>query len=346
MSAPDKVAAPPSRLLLAHGAGGRLTRELIEQTLAPALSNPILATLSDAAVLPELPPGRPALTTDGFVVDPPEFPGGDLGYLSICGTVNDLAMGGARPLWLTWALILEEGAPGDLIRTCLEGTARAAGEAGISVVAGDTKVVPRGKGDRIYAVTTGLGVVPPGRDIGDHRIELGDAIIASGPLGDHGATIMACRHDLGSETLCSDCAPVSAPVEALFEAGVDIHSLHDPTRGGVIAVCNEVAQRSHHRLVLHEDDIPIRDQVRAVCEVLGLEALSLACEGRFLAWLPAAQVATALEVLHQQPGGDGAAIIGRVEAGQAGQVPVVLETRVGGLRPLDLLSGSDLPRIC
>jgi hydrogenase expression/formation protein HypE len=337
---------PPKRLLLAHGAGGRLTRELIESTLAPALENPFLAPLSDAAVLPELPAGRPALTTDGFVVDPPDFPGGDLGYLSICGTVNDLAMGGARPLWLTWALILEEGAPGDLIQLCLDGAARAADEAGIKVVAGDTKVVPRGKGDRIYAVTTGLGVVPPGRDIGDHRIEEGDVIVASGPLGDHGATIMACRHGLGSDSLRSDCAPLSALVEALLAAGIDVHSLHDPTRGGLVSVCNEVAQRGQMRLVLREADIPISGQARAVCEVLGLEPLSLACEGRFLAWLPAEQSEAALAALHAHPNGREAAVIGRVEPRQADQVPVVMETLVGGTRPLDLLSGSDLPRIC
>ncbi len=338
--------SPPQRLLLAHGAGGRLTRELIEETFSPALDNPYLAPLSDAAVLPELPPGRPAFTTDGFVVDPPEFPGGDLGYLSVCGTVNDLAMVGARPLWLTWALILEEGAPGSLLETCLAGTRRAAAEAGVSVVAGDTKVVPRGKGDRLYAVTAGLGVVPPGRDIGDHRIVPGDVILVSGPIADHGATIMACRHGLGSDTLVSDCAPVSILVESLLAAGVDLHSLHDPTRGGVVTVCNEVAQRSSLRLVLRETDLPVRPQVRAVCEVLGLEPLSLASEGRFLAWLPAERGGVAGAARPARPRGSAAAIIGRVEPGGPGQVPVVLETRVGGRRPLDLLSGTDLPRIC
>jgi hydrogenase expression/formation protein HypE len=336
----------PERVLLAHGAGGRLTRELISRTFLPALANPFLATLSDAAVLPALPPGRPALTTDAFVVDPPLFPGGDLGYLSVCGTVNDLAMAGARPLWLTWALILEEGAEGALIRACLEGTARAAAEAAVAVVAGDTKVVPRGKGDGIYAVTAGLGVVPPGRDLGDHRVEVGDAILVSGPVGDHGATIMACRHSLASATLRSDCAPVAGLSEALLASGVEVRSLHDPTRGGVIAVCHETAERSGRRLVLDEAAVPVRPEVQAVCGLLGLDPLGLPCEGRFLAWVAGGDADRALAALRAHPQGREAAVIGRVEARAAGQVPVVLATRVGGSRPLDLLSGSELPRIC
>jgi len=336
----------PDRLLLGHGSGGRLTHELVAGTFLPALDNPILASLSDAAILPELPPGRPALTTDGFVVDPPVFAGGDLGYLSVCGTVNDLAVAGARPLWLTWALILEEGADGELISTCAEGTARAAAEAGIQIVAGDTKVVPRGKGDRIYAVTAGLGVVPPGREISDSRIQDGDIVIASGPLGDHGATIMATRHGLVTGDLKSCCAPLSGLIESVFDAGIDVHSMHDPTRGGVLTVCNEVAERSGRRIVLTETDIPVRPQVRAVCEVLGLEILGLACEGRVLAWVPGDQADRALEAFQAHPDGRDAAIFARVEGSTEGQIPVVMETEVGSTRPLDMLSGTDLPRIC
>jgi hydrogenase expression/formation protein HypE len=336
----------PKTLLLAHGSGGRLTQELVRDAFLPALDNPALATLTDAAVLPELPPGRPALSTDAFVVDPPIFPGGDLGYLSVVGTVNDLAMVGARPLWLTWALVLEEGADGELIETCVHGTARAAEEAGIEIVAGDTKVVPRGKGDRIYAVTTGLGVVPPGRDIGDHRIEAGDAVLVSGPIGDHGATIMACRHDLGSDALRSDCAPEADLVEALCDAGVEPHSLHDPTRGGVLTVCHETAERTGLRIRLTETEIPVRSQVRTVCELLGLEVLSLACEGRVLAWVAGEDRERALEVMRDHPRGREAAVIGHVSERREGEVPLVLETAVGGTRPLDLMSGTDLPRIC
>jgi len=336
----------PERLLLAHGSGGRLTQDLVRRTFLPELDNPILATLTDAAVLPALPPGRPALTTDGFVVDPAVFPGGDLGYLSVVGTVNDLAMVGARPLWLTWSLILEEGADGELIDICVRGTARAAAEAGVQIVAGDTKVVPRGKGDGIYAVTAGLGVVPPGREVSDGRIEVGDAMLVSGPIGDHGATIMAARHGLGGDQLRSDCAPESQLVEALFDSGVDVHSLHDPTRGGLLTVSHESAERSGLRFLLQEAAIPVRPQVRAVCEVLGLEVLSLACEGRTVAWVAGDDAGKALEAFRAHPSGRGAAIIGRVEERSSGQVPVVLETTVGGLRPLDLRSGTDLPRIC
>lgn len=336
----------PERLLLAHGSGGRLTHELVAGTFLPDLDNPILSSLSDAAILPDLPPGRPALTTDGFVVDPPVFAGGDLGYLSVCGTVNDLAVAGARPLWLTWALILEEGADGDLISTCSQGTARAVAEAGVQIVAGDTKVVPRGKGDRIYAVTAGLGVVPPGREISDTRLEAGDVVIASGPLGDHGATIMATRHGLETGDLQSDCAPLTGLIESVFEAGIDIHSMHDPTRGGVLTVCNEVAERSGKRMVLTETAIPVNPQVRAVCEILGLELLGLACEGRVLAWVPGDQADRALEAFRAHPQGEGAAVFARVEDAAEGDIPVVMETEVGSTRPLDMLSGSDLPRIC
>ena len=336
----------PATLLLGHGSGGRLTQELVRDAFLPVLGNPLLATLTDAAVLPELPPGRPALTTDAFVVDPAVFPGGDLGYLSVVGTVNDLAMVGARPLWLTWALVLEEGAPGELISTCATGAARAAAESGIAIVAGDTKVVPRGKGDGIYAVTAGLGVVPPGRDVGDHRIVAGDAVLVSGPIGDHGATIMACRHGLGSDDLRSDCAGEAALVEALFASGAEVHSLHDPTRGGVLAVCHETGERCGLRIHLDELAIPVRPQVRAVCDVLGLEVLSLACEGRVVAWVAARDAGRALDAVRGQGDGEGAAVIGRVTERGAGEVGLVLETAAGGRRPLDLMSGSDLPRIC
>jgi hydrogenase expression/formation protein HypE len=340
------VTRPFDTVLLAHGSGGRLTRELVETVFAPAFDNPALTALGDAAVLDELPAGRPALTTDGFVVDPPVFPGGDLGHLSICGTVNDLAMVGARPLWLTWALILEEGADAELIRTCTASAARTASAAGVAVVAGDTKVVPKGRGDRLYAVSTGLGVVPPGRQVTDRRIVPGDRILVSGPLGDHGATIMACRHDLVGDQLVSDCAPVHGLVEAMFEAGVDVHCLHDPTRGGALAVCHEAATRCGHRLVLEERTIPVRPQVHAVCEVLGLEPLGLACEGRLIAWVAADQADRAVEALRSSPGGEEAAIIGRVEVREGDRLPLIMETEVGSTRPLDLLSGTDLPRIC
>jgi len=336
----------PERVLLAHGGGGRLTRRLVEELFLPALRNPHLETLTDAAVLPEMPPGRPALTTDAFVVDPPVFAGGDLGCLSIYGTVNDLAMGGARPLWLTWALILEEGADGELLETCVRGAARAAEAAGVAVVAGDTKVVPRGKGDGLFAVTAGLGVVPPGRGLSDERITPGDAVLVSGPIGDHGATILAHRHGLDAPGLRSDCAPLAGLVEALLDSGAAVRALHDPTRGGVVTVCHEVAYRSGCRVRLAEEDLPVRREVSGVCDLLGLDPLALACEGRALVWVAAEDAGRALDAMRAHPTGVEAAVIGRMEEGAAGAPPVIMNTRVGGERPLDLLSGLDLPRIC
>jgi len=336
----------PDRILLAHGGGGRLTRRLVEELFLPALDNPFLATLTDAAILPEMPPGRPALTTDAFVVDPPVFSGGDLGCLSIYGTVNDLAMGGARPLWLTWALILEEGAEGELLETCVRGAARAAEASGVVVVAGDTKVVPRGKADRIFAVTAGLGVVPPGRVLSDSQIEPGDAILVSGPIGDHGATVIAHRHQLDAPGLRSDCGPLASLVEELMASGAKVRSLHDPTRGGVVTVCHEVAGHSGCRVVLSEADIPVRREVAAVCEILGLDPLALACEGRALVWVAGEDADRAVEAMRGHPAGADTAVIGTIEEAIAGAPPVVMKTTVGGERPLDLLSGLDLPRIC
>lgn len=333
------------RILLAHGAGGRLTRRLVEEVFLPAFQNPFLATLSDAALLPELPPGRPALTTDGFVVDPPVFPGGDLGYLSVCGTVNDLAVAGARPLWLTWALILEEGVPEDLVKTCVEGASRAATEAGVTLVAGDTKVVPRGKGDKLFVTTAGLGVVPPGRDLGDHRIVPGDVIIATGPLGDHGATIMGCRHALTSDGLRSDVSPLNGMLERIFEVE-GVRSAHDPTRGGALGICHEVAARTHLRVLLDESTLPVRAQVRAVCDLLGLHAAAMACEGRALLWVAPQAAGEVLARLRGHPMGRGAEVAGRVEEARAGRSPVAMTTVSGEEQPLDLLSGSELPRIC
>ncbi len=336
----------PERILLAHGGGGRLTQELVRELFLPALSNPALAILSDSAVLPELPPGRPALTTDAFVVDPPVFPGGDLGYLSVCGTVNDLAVAGAVPVALTWALVLEEGLELDLLRTFVAGAAKAAAEAGVSIVAGDTKVVPRGKGDRAYVATAGLGVVPVGRDLGDHRIAESDAVLVSGPLGDHGATVMACRHKLGGEGLRSDCAPLAGLVASLLASGVEVHAMHDPTRGGLATTCHEVASRSGLRVVLEQAAVPVRPEVRGVCEVLGLDPLYVACEGRVVAFVAAGDADRALQVLRDHPLGQGAERVGRVSGRGHGEAPVVLRTLYRTDRPLDLLAGAELPRIC
>jgi len=319
---------------------------LVREVFLPALNNPFLAAMTDGAVLPELPPGRPALTTDAFVVSPPLFPGGDIGRLAICGTVNDLAMVGAQPLWLTWALILEEGATADLVETCVAGAATAVREAGVAVVAGDTKVVPRCAGDGVYAVTAGLGVVPPERRLGDDLIAPGDAILVSGPVGDHGATVMAVRHQIESQSLASDCAPLAGLAAALLESGVRVRALHDPTRGGLVTTCHETAGRSGLRMVLDEAAIPVRPEVQAVCELLGLDPLGLACEGRFLAWVAREDADRALAVLSNHPLGREAALMGTVEARRLETGPVALRTVSGILRPLDLPSGMNLPRIC
>lgn len=336
---------PRDPILLAHGAGGRATDDLVSGRFLPAFDNPFLRTLTDSAVLEPLPPGRPALTTDGFVVDPPVFPGGDLGYLSICGTVNDLAVVGAEPRWLTWALILEEGLDQALLQQIVDGAARAAREAGVLVVAGDTKVVPRGKGDKVFATSSGLGVVPPHVDVGDHRVRPGDVIVASGTLGDHGAVILGSRHGLQSE-LRSCCAPLGGLVRVLLGSGAEVHAMHDPTRGGVATVCHEVAGRARCRIELDEAALPFRPEALAVCELLGLEPLYLASEGRLLAWVRGEHADVALAALRAHPLGRDAAVIGRVVERTAAALPLVLRTQSGGSRPLDRLTGIDLPRIC
>lgn len=320
------------RILLAHGGGGRLTQELVRELFLPAFANPALATLSDSALPGALPPGRVAFTTDAFVVEPSVFPGGDLGYLAVCGTVNDLAVAGATPLWLSFALILEEGLPVETLRAYAEGAARAAREAGVHIVAGDTKVVPKGKADGAFIVTAGVGVVPPGVDLGDHRVAPGDAVLVSGPIGEHGATIMACRHDLAGAALRSDCAPLASLAMALRDGGVELHAMHDPTRGGVATTCHEVASRAGLRIVLDQQAVPVRPPVAAVCELLGLDPLYVACEGRLLAWVRGEDAQQALAVLRNHPAGAGAAVVGEVEPRSTGQAPVVLRTPFGSTR--------------
>jgi len=331
------------RIVLAHGGGGRLTRELVRELFLPPLANPQLLELADAAVLP-WPGGQLAFTTDAFVVDPPVFPGGDLGYLAVCGTVNDLAMVGARPLALSWALILEEGLEEELLATLVAGAQRACQESGVPIVAGDTKVVPRGKGDRCFVTTAGVGVVE-GEELSDRRIRSGDAVLVSGPVGEHGATVLAARHGLAGD-LRSDVAPLWPQVARLLASGVALRALHDPTRGGVATVCYEVAERTGLRVELWEEAIPVRPAVRAVMEVLGLDPLYVACEGRFLAFVAEEDAGRALAVLQALPGGSEAKRIGMVQERKEGQAPLVLRTTFGTLRPLDLLSGAELPRIC
>jgi hydrogenase expression/formation protein HypE len=332
------------RVLLAHGGGGRLSQHLIEKMLYPSFENPLLEPLHDGAIL-SLDGGRLAFTTDSHVVHPLFFPGGDIGHLSVFGTANDLAMCGARPLFISCGLILEEGLPMEDLWRVIVSIREAAAEAGVQVITGDTKVVERGKGDGVFINTSGIGAVLPGLDVGPHRLRPGDEIVISGPIGLHGIAIMALREGIELETeIRSDSAPVYPLVEALAAAGLDIHMLRDPTRGGVSSALNEMARHGGVGIRLDEEPLPIPSDVEGVCEILGLDPLYVANEGNFLAVVAEGEGARALETLRQHPLGARAALIGRVTAEHPGVV--VMRTRIGGERVVDMMSGEQLPRIC
>ena len=329
---------------MAHGGGGRIMRDLIESLLLPAFANPALEARHDAALL-DLGGTELAFTTDSFVVTPLRFPGGDIGELAVYGTVNDLACCGARPRYLSCALILEEGLALAGLADLVGSMRRAAERCGVVIVTGDTKVVDRGRGDGLYINTAGIGLVPDRRRLGPGRVRAGDAILVSGDLGRHGVAVRTVREGLAFESpVVSDCAPVHLLAEGLWDAGIDLHCLRDPTRGGLGAVLNEIALDSGLALEVRERDIPVAAGVAAACELLGLDPLYVACEGRLVAWLPEAQAGAALAALRGLPGGEGAAVIGRVLP--AGPVPVVLRTVLGTERVLDLPTGEQLPRIC
>jgi hydrogenase expression/formation protein HypE len=333
------------RILLAHGGGGRLTRDLVEQVFLPAFRNDALAVLHDAAVL-EQPAGRLAFTTDCFVVRPLFFPGGDVGKLAVTGTVNDLAMSGARPLYLSLGFILEEGlAVDDLVRV-VASIREAASEASVAVVTGDTKVVERGKGDGIFITSAGVGVVEARSPVAPSEVRAGDAVLVSGPVGQHGVAVMAVRDGLAfANPIASDCASVAAPVLALLEAGIAVHCLRDPTRGGLATALNEIAAQAKCGIAVHESAVPVSAEVAGACEVLGLDPLYVACEGRFLAFVARDDAERALALLGARPDTKLAARIGTVGPADVRGL-VTLKTLAGGERVLDLLSGEQLPRIC
>ena len=333
-----------ARVQLAHGAGGRTMTALIADLFARHLDNDVLARGEDAAVL-AVPADRLAVATDGFVVQPLFFPGGDIGALAVHGTVNDLAMLGAEPLWLTAGFILEEGFPlADLDRIVVS-MAAAAREAGVTVVAGDTKVVERGKGDGVFVTTTGVGAVPTGVALGVDRIRAGDAVVVSGTIGDHGVAVMSKRAGLTFETeLRSDSAALHGLVTAMLAAVPELHALRDPTRGGVAATLNEIAHRTGLALHLREDGLPVKAAVRGACELLGLDPLDVANEGKLVAFCPAARAEALVAAMRAHPRGRDAAVLGRVEAGPPGLVE--LETSFGGKRVVDWRAGEPLPRIC
>jgi hydrogenase expression/formation protein HypE len=328
---------------LAHGGGGRLMKELIEGLFLPALgSDP--AGLHDSAVI-EAAGLRLAFTTDGFVVRPRIFPGGDMGELAVFGTVNDLAMAGAKPLALSMAFILEEGLPFGELAGLVASMKAAADRCGVRLATGDTKVVDRGHADGLFITTAGIGLISAGTEIHPRRVCPGDAVIVSGDLGRHGIAVMSVREGLAFESpILSDCGPVHHLVAALLDAGLDLHCLRDPTRGGLASVLNEIATAAGVAIEVEEPAVPVAEPVAAACEILGLDPLYVACEGRLVAFLPAARAERALAVLQAIPEGAGAACVGRVVAGPAGRVS--LRTSLGTSRLLDLLSGEQLPRIC
>ncbi len=336
--------APEDRVLLAHGGGGKLTQQLLEKLFLPAFAHPALQARHDGAIL-RVNGMRLAFTTDSFVVRPLIFPGGTIGDLAVNGTVNDLAMCGARPLYLSAGFILEEGLAMEALRLVVASMREAAARAGVALVTGDTKVVDKGKGDGIFLNTAGIGIVESPVDLGPAAVEPGDAVLVSGDLGAHGVAILSVREGLEFESpILSDTAPLWPAVEALLRAGVAVHCLRDLTRGGLASALNEIAAARGVLIRIHEASIPVAEPVRGACEILGLDPLYVANEGRFAAFVPERDAERALEALAQAPVSAGAVRIGVVEPGPPGTV--VLRSRVGGNRVLDLLSGEQLPRIC
>jgi hydrogenase expression/formation protein HypE len=330
-------------IVMGHGAGGKMMSDLIEHLFAPAFDNDWLGQMGDAAAL-DLPSGRSAFTTDSFVVSPLFFPGGNIGELAVYGTVNDLAMRGARPLALSAGFILEEGLPMETLGRVVDAMAAACRKAGVKIATGDTKVVQRGHGDGLYINTSGIGTIPEGVDIGPANANPGDVVLVSGTIGDHGIAIMSVRAGLTFETrIQSDAAPLNGLVEAMVAAGT-IHCLRDATRGGLAAVLNELADSSQTGIEFDERLVPLRPEVNATCEMLGLDPLHVANEGKLVAIVPPEKAAAILAALRGHEFGRQAAIIGKVVAEHPGLVTA--RTSIGGRRVVDVPAGELLPRIC
>ena len=332
------------RITMSHGAGGKASRTLIEAMFLDAFRNPLLAPLEDAAEL-RINGSRLALTTDSYVVSPLFFPGGDIGDLAVNGTVNDLAVSGATPLYLSAGFVLEEGFPVADLTTIVASMTAAAAAAGVQIVTGDTKVVERGKADGCYINTAGVGVVEHDLALGAATARPGDAVIVSGPVGDHGVTIMLARGELDIEAdLASDTAPMNTMIAGLLAAVPGVRAMRDATRGGVATILNEVAVAAGVGVLVEEDQIPVRTQVRGAAELLGIDPMYVACEGRLVAIVDGEQADRALAALHAHALGEQAAVIGRITTDQPGIV--LLRTAFGGTRIVDLLVGDPLPRIC
>lgn len=326
-------------VMMAHGSGGRAMHRLLESIFLPAFANPALAAAHDGAAL-EINRTRFAFTTDSYVVHPLFFPGGDIGTLAVNGTVNDLAMCGARPLFLSAGFIIEEGLPMETLQRVVQSMQTAAQAAGVQIVTGDTKVVDRGKGDGLFINTAGIGLIEQAVQIAPQFVRPGDAVIINGDVGRHGMAIMAVREGLEFESLIeSDCAPLAEPVLALLDVGVEIHCLRDLTRGGLASGLCEITKTAKLHIHIEEDAVPVNEDVRGACEILGLDPLYVANEGRFVAFVPPKEVKQALSIL-----GDQAQQIGVVSEDNDGLVTI--KSAIGATRILDMLSGEQLPRIC
>ncbi|MEP7071178.1 MAG: hydrogenase expression/formation protein HypE [Verrucomicrobiota bacterium] len=333
-----------SEIVLAHGSGGKVSHQLMEKMVLPQFRNDLLDPLHDGAIL-SFGGQRVAFSTDSYVVNPIFFPGGDIGKLAVHGTVNDLAMCGARPLYLSCAFILEEGTPLEEFWRVVQSMREAAEAAGVKLVTGDTKVVDRGKADKIFINTSGLGVIPEGINISPQRARVGDKIIMSGAMAAHGIAIMSVREGLEFESeIASDTAPLHGLVESILAACPDVHVLRDPTRGGVTSALTEIAQSARVGMLLDEASIPISEDVKGACEILGLDPLYVANEGKLLVLVAEQDAAAVLTAMQSHPFGREAAVIGQVVADHPGFV--MMKTRVGGTRVVDMLSGEQLPRIC
>ncbi len=331
-------------VLLAHGSGGTMSRDLVEKRLLPGIANPILSRLDDSAVIETS--GRLAFTTDSYTVDPLFFPGGDIGRLAVSGTVNDLSMVGATPLGLSLALIVEEGLPLGILDRVMRSVQDTCAQAHVDIVTGDTKVVPRGTADKLFINTSGIGIIAEGLDISGSNARPGDSILVSGAIAEHGVAIMSSREGLAfSSEILSDCAPLNGMVGALLEAaGEYVHSLRDPTRGGLATTLNELANQSGTSFIVEEDSIPLSDEVRAACEMLGLDPLYVANEGKLVAIVRPEGAEAAMRALRSHPLGLRAAIIGQVVEGRPGRV--MMRTHIGPTRLVGMLTGELLPRIC
>lgn len=336
-------------VVMGHGSGGKMMADLIAHLFAPEFDNELLAQMSDSTVinlagLKDF-AGRIAFSTDSYVVNPLVFPGGSIGDLAVHGTVNDIAMSGAKPLFLSAGFIMEEGLPMGLLGQIVEMMAEAAERAGVQIVTGDTKVVNKGHGDGIYINTAGIGIIPAGVQIAPERAAPGDAVIVSGTMGDHGIAIMSVRNDLAFETaIVSDSAPLNGLVDAMLAVTKDIHTLRDATRGGLSAALNEIAVSAQVGIAIEEAKVPVRPAVSAACEMLGFDPLTVANEGKLVAFVPPDQAEAVLTAMRRHPFGTEAAIIGHVTAEHPGRV--IARTSIGGSRIIDLPTGELLPRIC